>query len=266
MGRLDDWVAKMPNLFLAGIEVRPVIATDSPEFAQCIDLYEKAFPEGERETLEAIQGWLTVASQGGLAPDNYHILVAIDTAREHVCGVVFFHYLGSVGCGFIGYLVVDPDLQSQGLGSALLQAVPVMLRSDAQRMGHEPPCGLLTELDKESVDEPITYDRFRFWQRHRFLPLELDWRYPRLHDGEPPAAMYLAYAPIDLRTRWQSLTERRARELVIAIYRSVYSRDTSDPDLALVLKSIEGNRAIQGRAILDPRSTAPPNPGAALDG
>lgn len=239
----------MPDSFLTEIEIRPVKTPTSPEFVRCIELYEEAFPEGERETREAIQAWLTAASQDQLVPDNYHILAMIDRARDHVCGVVFFHYLGAVGCGFIGYLVIEAGRQSRGLGSTLLQAVPEMLRRDAQRMGHELPLGLLTELDKERADEPTTYARFRFWQRHGFLPLELDWRYPRLHNGEPPTAMYLAYAPIDLCAGWLPLKEQRAQELVIAIYQGVYRRGVGDPDLELVRESINGKQEIQGRVI-----------------
>lgn len=200
-------------------------------FDSAYELYDASFPEGERETREAIAGWLRVRAAESLAPDDYHMLVArgMDRAVE---GIALFHYIAEVRCGFLGYLAVAPRQQGRGLGSALFAEVCAVIERDAGRA----PWGVFSEIDPADPEDPDSLRRLAFWRRLGMHPLDLGWRYPRLHEGAAPLQMHLAFCALDGSSG--ALSGAEVRRAAIAIYRSVYHRPGDDSDLAAVLEFV----------------------------
>lgn len=207
----------------------------SQEFSEAYALYEQTFPEGERETLASVRQWILRRRDGDLRPDDYHLVVA-RFPDGNLAGLASFHYLHAVKSGFLGYLVVARSLRSMGIGSALFAHVQRSVAEHVTQAGGKWARGIYMELDKQDADIPETYSRLRFWRRHGTFLLDVEWRYPALHDGQPPAAMHLAYCPLD-GDKTLSLSE--TRDAVRAIYGSVYQKDNTNEDLQQVITSIE---------------------------
>jgi hypothetical protein len=106
------------------------------------------------------------------------------------------------------------------------------------------------ELDKENPDVPETYSRFRFWKRQGTFILDIDWRYPALHNGQPPASMYLAFSSLDGN---DALSLSEVKDAVQAIYSSVYRKGKANEDLQHVITSIE-DRSQRGQRSISTQS------------
>jgi GNAT superfamily N-acetyltransferase len=171
---------------------RSVADPSDPGWARFMELYELEFEEGQRETEDAIVRNLAPRSP---RPGGHIAVVAETETRQCIqcIGGALFSYLPAVNCGYGSYLVVVPNLRGRGLGSLLLKEMMRRLDEEARRADRPPVVGLFVEIEREDPAAPETYQRFRFWEKNGVFALDFDWRYPRLHGGELPALMYLAF-------------------------------------------------------------------------
>lgn len=174
--------------------IEEVLDPEAATLVAAVDLLEKGFPEGEKESQGAMQQWVRWARDRSLLPDNYHVMVARLTSSGPVVGAVFFHYIDSIASGFVGYLIVKPGLRGAGIGASLLAAVRDQIERDAWDSRGCRAWGIFTELDKKREEEADPYRHLRFWSAHNTLPLDMSWRYPPL-GREQPADMHLAFCP-----------------------------------------------------------------------
>jgi GNAT superfamily N-acetyltransferase len=210
-----------------------------PEFRAVIRLYERAFAEGEKESLDSIRSALSGPRRGAPRGDRYHVVVA-RAASGRVVGGAFFHYIAAINAGFLGYLFVQPSQREHGIGRRLLRKVEATLRRDASQLGYGAPIGLFLELKKADAADPANGGELRFWRVLGVMRLNLDWRYPRLRDRAGPLDMWLGFrAPGGKPARLTRPTIKRA---VAAIHRSVYGSRTParDPMVSAILGSIRG--------------------------
>jgi hypothetical protein len=231
------------------LRVSEVLDPYSQEFSEAYALYEQTFPEGERETLANVRQWILRKRDGELRPDDYHLLVA-RLPNGNLAGLASFHYIHTIKSGFLGYLVVPTALRSMGIGGALFAHVQRSIAQHVTLAGREKARGIYMELDKENPDVPETYSRFRFWKRQGTIILDIDWRYPALHNGQPPASMYLAYCPLDGNV---ALSFSEIKDAVRAIYGSVYRKEKTNGDLLHVITSIE-DRSQRGQRSISTQS------------
>ncbi len=216
------------------LEISELLDAGGEEFERAYALYCAAFPESERETQENLIRWIEAKGSKRIHPDDVHFLVS--TSAEHgIVAIAVVHYIDAIQSGFLGYLVVDPRFRSRSIGSQLFAAAQQTVAHDAHERGYIAR-GIFMELDREDPHDPDVPRRFDFWKKHGVLPLYIDWRYPPLHGGEPPASMYLAYGPFN---SGDALTSDEITAAARAVYHSVYKKDDNDPDLQAVLASIK---------------------------
>lgn len=174
--------------------MRRVSGPHDPAWPALIALYTRIFEEGQRETERAIVRNLVTSQNrrhGG------HIVYVAEQRGACVGGNIF-SYLPAIDAGYVSYIFVDPASRSRGIGRALLRAMRTCLANEAADAGRPDVQGLFAEIERGEDAGQSLQRRFRFWEQAGVLPLDLAWRYPPLHDGDPPAPMYLAfgsYAP-----------------------------------------------------------------------
>jgi GNAT superfamily N-acetyltransferase len=180
-------------------------------------IYENTFREGERESRRAFED--NLASEGNEKSGGHIILALLD--REARCrGGIIFSYLEIINSGYISYLVVERSLRRLGHGSALFWAAKDTLDFSAHSLGHPSVHGIFAELERESLQDPLTYDRLRFWENLGVLPLDFSWAYPELIAGKTPVPMDLAYRGFGTH---RQLTHASLCAATEAIFRSTYS-------------------------------------------
>ena len=217
-----------------------------------MQLYEDTFGEGERESEPAIIENLvteTADREGG------HLVIVAEEHPDSCVGGVIFSYLPSIDCGYTSYLVVDPAMRRLGIGSGLLDEMKTCLTTEATRHGQRRVLGAFTELEREDPKRPETFLRFRFWQRNGVLPLAVDWRYPRLHGGQPPLAMYLAFGSYTDGQQWwypQQL-ELVANTIFEATYSYLPSYRMTLEAVVANLRSLPQNQPVRYLQIEDAR-------------
>jgi len=238
----SDFQNYMQNL-LADTLVREIKDVKSTEFNSFIKLYINSFPEGERETTEALSDWILRSSKGELYPDNYHMLVISLKQSNKIEAGALCHYISALNGGFLGYLVVEPNIRNIGLGQILFNGVIKVIEMDSKRNRQGVPLGIFAEIDKAQDNTQDILRRLQFWRKCNMLPLDIEWKYPRLHTGEGPLNMYLAFCPY--RNRPDYLTEKKAELAVRSIYDSVYRKKEDDQNLIEVIKSVTGKKIVR---------------------
>lgn len=202
---------------MKGATFRRLRNSSDPIWRPLIDLYTHVFEEGQRETERAIlQNLVTSQNQ----KEGGHIVIAALGEDGSCIGGNIFSYLPAIDCGYISYIFVRPGWRNVGVGRALLEAMRRCLVSEAARLGHGWVRGLFAEIQRSDHPDEFIRQRFRFWKRAGVLPLDLDWRYPPLHEGEPPVPMYLAFGSYGRRhTAWRpGDLEKVARAIFDATY------------------------------------------------
>jgi GNAT superfamily N-acetyltransferase len=183
-----------------GVAYRRLLDAGDPAWRPLIDLYTKVFEEGQRETERALlQNLVTPRTPrvGG------HLVIVAEGDRAGCVGGVIFSYLPTINCGYVSYIFVQPALRDRGIGTGLLEALRSTLSLEASQCDRGSVRGIFAEIQRSDRTRDARRSRFRFWERARVLPLDLDWRYPPLHSGEPPVPMYLAFGPYGRRRdRW----------------------------------------------------------------
>jgi GNAT superfamily N-acetyltransferase len=183
-----------------------------------IDLYVSVFEEGQRETEPAILRNLVTSQnprEGG-----HLIIAALDEGGRCVGGNIF-SYLPAIHCGYVSYIFVRPGLRNRGMGTGLLEEMRRCLASEATRLGHSPVLGLFAEIERGDHPGEALQRRFRFWARAGVLPLDVDWQYPPLHQGEPPVPTYFAFGPY--RGKRRAWYPGHLEDVARAIFDATYS-------------------------------------------
>src|ERR1041385_2292810 len=118
-GRTRRHADRSPAGARGKVRLEQLATVAEPAFPAVFRLYERAFSEGEKESLSSISAAL--AGRPGSA-DRYHVLAARDSSGG-IVGGAFFHYVASIDAGFLGYLFVRPAYQHHGIGRLLLRGV-----------------------------------------------------------------------------------------------------------------------------------------------
>eukprot|EP01012_Entosiphon_sulcatum_P008223 TRINITY_DN1438_c0_g1_i1.p1 TRINITY_DN1438_c0_g1~~TRINITY_DN1438_c0_g1_i1.p1 ORF type:complete len:441 (-),score=60.25 TRINITY_DN1438_c0_g1_i1:570-1892(-) len=151
------------------------------------EIYEKSFPEVEREPPEGI---LLESERFGRV---YRIRLNGNTA-----GLAVVHFLQEVPCGYLLYLGVTPSFRSLSLGSKLFSFVFDDVETAYQSAGKE--ClGLVWEVDPpwnaDDVEERETRERrVRFYERLGAADFGGSYLQPPLRGGSP-VPMTLMFRP-----------------------------------------------------------------------
>ena len=197
---------------------RRVRDSSDPMWRPVIDLYTRVFEEGQRETERAILHNLVTSEhprEGG------HVVIAALGSQGACVGANIFSYLPAIACGYVSYLFVRPESRRRGIGQALLEDMRRRLVSEAARAGHGQVRGVFAEIQRHDGGDSVGRNRFHFWESVGVLPLAVEWHYPPLHRGEPPAPMHLAFGSYPgKRVVWYP---RELENVARAIFDATYS-------------------------------------------
>lgn len=196
------------------------------------EVYVRGFPDpDERESLENMQGYLQLKSQGWYGANNYHILLALQDGRPIACSIS--DYLAEANAGVIEFLLVDPAHRGQGLGRQLHDATEHLLQSDAHR---DSPAGLsciAIEVNDpfriSAVDDnmdPVA--RMRLWGRWGYGVLGFDYVQPALSaDQAPVTYLRLGAKPLSVQPEF-GMPATLVRQIVVGYLR--WAMRIDDPE------------------------------------
>ncbi|RAP26695.1 hypothetical protein C2W64_01411 [Brevibacillus laterosporus] len=196
---------------------------ESPLMPHALELYEQTFTEDLREPNSILLKGLT--NEGPIAPDTFHLLVGTDE-NQQVVAVSTFHYLATWNLGFIVYMMVNPAIQSGGIGSKMMMQIEKILKEDAQNHGTE-LVGLVLETEREEdahdeEEQVLTQRRLRFFNRNGLVPVK------GVPYKQPPLWENTKEVPLHLLVKWTKDTDGFLQEewyrFVQAVYKEKYGK------------------------------------------
>lgn len=202
-----------------------------------MQLYDASFPPEVREEYAVFVR--SIEESKNIYPSNFHFLLACDE-KGQIAGFVTAHYLSSVNFGFVVYIVVNPLLQGQGIGSNLLEQIQFLLEQDARYAHQANLRGII--LEAERIEDAHTDEesgscirRNSFFEKNGYLLMHhVSYLQPPL---QPPNA---AFVPLQLLVKTLgrrdtvgeevdvavagAVSECEIRDVVNAMYREKYGR------------------------------------------
>ncbi|MED1665554.1 GNAT family N-acetyltransferase [Brevibacillus laterosporus] len=190
---------------------------ESPLIPHALDLYEQMFTEDLREPNDILLKGLT--NKGPTAPDTFHLLVGTNE-NQQVVAVSTFHYLATWNLGFIVYMMVNPAIQSGGVGSKMMSKIEKILQEDAQKHDAKLTGFVLeTEREEDAHDEEeqiLTQRRLRFFNRNGLVPVK------GIPYKQPPLWENTKEVPLHLLVKWTKDTDGFLQEEWYRFVQDVY--------------------------------------------
>lgn len=103
---------------------------NDPLLLPWLDLYETAFPPGERILVSHVLNVLHKQARGG---SSGHLLAAVDQERA-LAGIIFDEEPEEGETAFLWYFAVDPQMRGHGLGSQIYRGVLERLRPQVRAL------------------------------------------------------------------------------------------------------------------------------------
>lgn len=217
------------------MKIRWLDVTEQQEEAlhQALALYERSFPDEVREPDEVLLRGLT--RRESLAPGAFHLLLALDEENQ-VVALSTAHFLAEFRFGFVVYLVVDAQIQGQGLGGQVLAKMESLLQQDAEERGVSLR-GMILETERE-VDATTAQEQKESRRRSRFFQRQGYGRVQDVYYLQPPLRETTSAVPLHL---FVKLLENGAPALrggellyvVLAMYREKYGKINRVPLVTL---------------------------------
>ncbi|MFB9864723.1 GNAT family N-acetyltransferase [Rufibacter immobilis] len=170
----------------------PIKDTATPDFVQAWQLYEEAFPEEERRSLE---------QQRTLLPCPNYSFEAISLDGE-ICGII--GYWQQPGFLFLEHFAVDARKRGTGIGS---QALGQFLQGKQQPV----------VLEVEPPTDQLTQRRVEFYTRAGFCLNEFSYR-------QPPYSPEKPWVPLQLMTFPAALSPVAFEQVRSQLYQVVYQQ------------------------------------------
>lgn len=202
-----------------------------------IDVYEEAFPAGQRQSVDELR---EMVRQGSMELDETR-----DETGRIVC-LTLTEVFRAADPEFLlaCYTATPPSLRSLGIGTLHRRRLVDLLRSE-----YPDHLGLFSEI--ESTTEPgldpatraLRRRRLAFFQRMGVRRLTLQYLFPSFHPDEPPLQGELLWVPFGR----EEIEPATLRAVLRRVYVEGYSLDPSDPfidraiDEAVVSMSAAGS-------------------------
>ena len=183
-----------------------------PFAEKALSLIHSTFPASERQPIDQIEMEIAEKRLGLLTSYDFH-LVAL-ARGEDVTAIASGVYLGGVNCGFVTYLAVSPEHQSQGLGRRARTRLIEIFRQDAQLIEWPDLAAVVGEV---RLDSPWLG---RLVRERAVVPLDFEY----FHPGQDPATAHARWVlyrqPVgDTRSRFPA---SEVRQVIYSIWRRAY--------------------------------------------
>ncbi|MBK9928118.1 MAG: GNAT family N-acetyltransferase [Anaerolineales bacterium] len=173
-------------------DIREVTDLDSSLGRQALQIYERSFPEIERDPVENI-----ATSLRNENPDKEvtHLRVLIED--DVVAGFTYFSSYKEYYLGFLKFIAVREDIRGKGVGPILLQDAIQQVRADGVWATGWSYLGLVLEVERPEMaendqDRQIRERRIQFYKRNgAVLIKDLDYIAPPLADDKPSIPFHL---------------------------------------------------------------------------
>jgi GNAT superfamily N-acetyltransferase len=173
-------------------DIRAIADLDAPLGREALVIYEQAFPEAERDSVENI-----AASLKNADPETNvsHFRVLVDEGA--VVGFTYFSSYKEYYLGYLKFIAVRAELRGKRYGPLLLQDAIRQLRAAGRRATGWPYLGLVLEVERPETaeneqDRAIRERRIRFYQRNGAVMIDnLDYVAPPVAPGQPSLPFHL---------------------------------------------------------------------------
>lgn len=178
------------------MEIREVTSLPEGLAAQAKDLYERSFPEEERNGFDEM-----IAALGGPPEADGRPRLIIAVRDDALLGLSFFKYYREAEIGYLWYICVDLETRGSGIGTKLYQDSVAALIQAARESGGRIK-GIIFEVERlDSEAHPVIGDpirRVKFYERlGARLILGYDYRQPP-KPPHGPVPLQLMFHPLDL--------------------------------------------------------------------
>lgn len=221
------------------IRVREIVDPADPALTAAYALLKKSFHRGERVALREWRDSLAEKSQNLLTDLSWHLLVAERDGK--VVGLNSGSYLGNVNLGMIGYLAIEPEERSQGIGTRLRSRLRTVFERDAKKIRGESLRGIIGEV---SVTNPWLRTLNR---RSNVLLLDFPYHQPSLNENDEPSPFILYLESFEGDRVRMSVTE--LRKLLYTVWRRIYrvSRPLDRASFRAMLRTLDKRRFVGRR-------------------
>ncbi|EKN62978.1 GNAT family N-acetyltransferase [Schinkia azotoformans] len=186
-----------------------------------LKLYDQSFPIDVRESHDVFRKGLKYATSS--FPNSFRFLVGMegDTVASFATG----HYLADVNTGFIVYIVTNPLVRGNGLGSTTLLKMEELLKKDAISAGHSALRFSILETEMEELvhteaEKEDCIKRERFYEKNNYRSHEsINYLQPPLHgdtNGIPLNLLFKSFQGS------QTITQIEISDIIQAMYREKY--------------------------------------------
>jgi GNAT superfamily N-acetyltransferase len=173
-------------------DVRDITNLDTALGQQVLAIYAQAFPEAERDPVEAIAASLNPADPG---TEVTHMRALVE--HEAAVGFTLFSSYPEYYLGFLKFIAVREDIRGKGYGPILLQDAMEQLRADGVRATGWPYLGLVLEVERPETaenaqDRQLRERRIQFYRRNGARMIEgVDYIAPPVAAGQPSLPFHL---------------------------------------------------------------------------
>ncbi|MBU7592372.1 GNAT family N-acetyltransferase [Metabacillus halosaccharovorans] len=190
-------------------------------FETAMKLYDQAFPIEVREPQEVFLRSLRLAKSKKL--NNFHFLIGLEC--DQLVSFATGHYFANVNTGFIVYIVTNPHVRSNGLGTKTLLKIEELLNKDSISAGKSSLRGIILETETQEMvhtekEKEDCIKRNRFFLRNNYEKYdEINYLQPALHDEveEIPLNLFIK------NLHKTKLSKEEVKEIIYAIYKEKYS-------------------------------------------
>lgn len=116
-------------------------------FETAMKLYDQAFPIEVREPQEVFLRSLQLTKLN--KPNHFHFLIGLE--GDQLVSFATGHYFANVNTGFIVYIVTNPHVRSNGLGTKTLLKIEELLKKDAISVGNSSLGAIILETETQEM-------------------------------------------------------------------------------------------------------------------
>ena len=225
----------------APIKLREIQAPSDPALWRAYRILQRTFPASELiRAAEFVHG-LTRRATGAWNDLLWHIVVG--ERGERLEGVATGTYFASLNIGFIGYLAVDQQQRSHGLGATLRNTLLELFDGDAWYLHGRPATAVVGEV------EPDNPWLDRLVRSRGALPLDIEYQQPEIRSGKEKRPLVLYYQ--GLTGHRLSLPVEEVKGLLYAIWHHAYKvvNPFDDPAFREMLHSLAGREVVGPRPL-----------------
>lgn len=204
----------------------------STENDEWIRLYQQAFPDDERQSVDEIKLCLTEGSMELDETRDEHDRILCMTITE-VFRPRHHHPPFLLAC----YTAVDQEYRGVGIGSVHRRRLADLLHSEYSHY-----LGIFTEIESTKVSGlpaevmDIRQRRKRFFLKLGLVPIDIDYYFPSTIPGAEPIAGELLWVPFE---QSSTVSQDQLCSILERVYISGYGLRADDPFIARMLSQFK---------------------------